>query len=432
MVMGAMIARKLKIVRLPLVIVLSCLLLAGCAGHRRLMEDSYQHALVGNYQGALADLERSSLARSKNNRLLFLMEKGVLLHLAGEFRQSNEVLEEADRLAEELFTRSLSAETMSFLSSDTIIPYAGEDYESVYINYYKARNYLALGDLAAARVESRKVDEKLNYFTDSYQGRNVYKESAFLRLLTGLIYEAENDPNNAFIAYRNSLEAYRAYQQKYQIAVPVQLWGRLLASARAIGFTDEYERFRQEAQRAGVHPDEAETLVAVIIDVDFVPVKREEFALFPSPQGFPVKLALPVFEDRPRRPGKVLVSLNGAEWKAAERFEDVGAIARQSLEDKKGRVLAKMIARAVSKQMAARRAEKELGPLAGLVAQVAAVATENADVRSWTMLPAQVQVVLLPVDPGRHTVAISRGNHHETHEIEVQQGGVGFVLTRLK
>jgi uncharacterized protein len=426
-----MLLQYLKNRRLALVSVLLLILLAGCAGHRRAAEDTYASVLLGNYQGALAGLERSSLAGSKNNRLLFLMEKGVLLHLAGDFRESNHILEEADRLAEELFTRSLSAETMSFISNDNVIPYAGEDYESVYINYYKARNYLALGDLQAARVESRKVDEKLNYFTDSYQGRNVFKESAFLRLLTGLIYEAENDPNNAFIAYRNSLEAYRAYQRKYQVQVPVQLWGRLLATARAIGFTDEYERFKEEARADGVEPEMVESMIAVIVDLGFAPVKREAYVLFPTTHGFPVKLALPAFEDRPRRAGHVQVSMNGDGWLSTERFEDVGVIARQSLEDKKGRVLAKMIARAVSKQLAARRAEKELGPLAGLLAQVAALATENADLRSWTMLPDQVQVALLPATPGRHTIAISRGAHHETHEVEVQEGGVGFVLTRI-
>jgi uncharacterized protein len=426
-----MLLRHLKSLR-PALAAILILLLTGCAGHRRAAEDSYASALVGNYQGALAGLERSSLARSKNNRLLFLMEKGVLLHLAGDYRESNTVLEEADRLAEELFTRSLSAETMSFISNDNVIPYAGEDYESVYINYYKARNYLALGDLQAARVESRKVDEKLNYFTDSYQGRNVFKESAFLRLLTGLVYEAENDPNNAFIAYRNSLEAYRAYQRKYQVKIPVQLWGRLLATARAIGFTDEYERFKEEARADGIEPDLAETVIAVIVDYGFAPVKREAFVVIPTEHGFPVKLALPAFEDRPRRGGNVMVSINGGGWLAAERFEDVGAIARQSLEDKKGRVLAKMVARAVSKQIAARRAEKELGPLAGLLAQVAALATENADLRSWTMLPDQVQVVLLPATPGRHTIAVSRGTHQETHEVEVTRGGVGFVMTRIQ
>jgi uncharacterized protein len=123
--------------------------------------------------------------------------------------------------------------------------------------------------------------------------------------------------------------------------------------------------------------------------------------------------------------------LNGGGWLATERFEDVGAIARQSLEDKKGRVLAKLVARAVSKQLAARQTEKEFGPLAGLVAQVAALTTENADLRSWTLLPEAVQVALLPVTPGSHTVTISRGTHNETHQIEVQEGGVSFVLTKI-
>jgi uncharacterized protein len=415
-------------------VLLGCLLLlpAGCANYQRTLDASYREAAAQNYDGALARLEGSSLAGSKNNRLLYLLERGVLLHLAQRHRESNDVLEEADRLAEELFTRSISAESLSFVSSDRLIPYAGEDYESAYIHYYKARNYLVLGELQSARVEARKIDEKLSHLADRHEGRHVYRESAFLRLLTGFIHEALGDWNDAYIAYHKSLGHYREYERKYGVGVPAFLWGRLLLAARHTGFQEEYDSHRAEARAAGLDPVVEEGMIAVLIDRGYIPVKREVFAVFPTPQGFPVKLALPEFQSRMApAAGPVEVSVNSLEWLPAERVEDVGAIARQSLEDKKGRVVAKMIARAVAKQLAARKAEKELGPAAGLLAQVAALATENADLRSWTMLPDQVLVAVIPAGPGRHQVTIRQGQRVESQAVEIGERAVGFVMIRM-
>lgn len=405
--------------------------MAGCAGYRQTLEDCYFYAKARDYEKALASLDHSYLAHSRKNRLLYLMDKGHLLHLKGDYRESNRILEQADHLAEELFTRSLSAESLSFITSDRLIPYSGEDYESVYLNYYKALNYLALGELDEARVECRKVDEKLNYFTDTYGGRNVFKESAFLRFLTGLIYEAQGDPNNAFIAYRKSLAAYRTYRDKYEVTVPRALWGRLLVSARRTGFADEYRKYLKQARAAGVDPDEESTIIAVIVDNGFGPVKREKFVLVPTEHGFPVKLAVPEFESRPCAVGLVEVSVDGEEWVEAEKVEDVDAIARQSLADKKGRVLAKAVARAVAKQLAARQALEEYGALAGLTAQVAAFLTERADLRSWTSLPAEILLAVVPAEPGRHTVTLRLGEHQETYAVRVEKGSVSFVNTRM-
>lgn len=413
--------------KLALAILLAAAL-AGCAGHRQSLQECYRQADAGRYEEALATLEKSPLAKNGRDRLLYLLEKGALLRLQGEYRQSNEILEAADRLQEELFTRSLSAEGLSFLANDRVIPYAGEDYEAVYLNYFKALNYLALGDLAAALVECRRIDEKLNYYTDTYGSGTTYREDPFLRLLTGTVYEAGGDSNNAFIAYRKSLEAYRAVGSRYGVEVPALLWGRLLAAARRTGFEDEYRAYREEARQAGVEPAEAGPAALLLIDRGRIPAKREVAGFFPSPQGFPVKLAFPQIEPSPP-PGRLDLRLNG-EPVAAERVQDLAAVARQSLQDKQGRLLAKMIARAVAKQVAARQAEKELGPLAGLTAQIGALLTEQADLRSWSSLPADIRMAVVALPPGSHTVTLAGSREPENRSIEADGRDLIFVVFR--
>jgi uncharacterized protein len=188
-----------------------------------------------------------------------------------------------------------------------------------------------------------------------------------------------------------------------------------------------------EARAAGLDPGLAEGVIAVLIDYGFVPVKREVAVVLPTEQGFPVKLALPEFQSRSgsaSRP-RVEVSAAGEEWVRAERVEDVGTIARRSLEEKKNRMVAKMIARAVAKEMAVRKTERELGPGAGLLARVVGLATEQADVRSWTMLPEQVLLALIPAGPGEHEVTVRQGGRAESHMVETAERSVTFLMIRL-
>lgn len=412
-------------------LLLLALSVTGCAAPFDAFENCARVARGGDYPSLLTDLERSTLASRKRDRLLFLMEKGMLLHLSGAWRESNAALEEADRLSDELFTRSLSAAGMSYLTGDAVIPYAGEDYELAYLNFYKALNYLALGELDEARVECRRVDEKLQLLNQGYGGSNTYRESPLLRLLTGLIYEAQGEWNDAFIAYRKALDAYRATTTVYRVSVPELLWSRLLETARRSGLDDEYRQLLNEAP-AGVATTARETaLIAVLIGDGLLPLRREGAIIVPSPQGFPIKLAWPRLEGRGCSTAPVTLTLDGQVQEDPALAESLTAVARQSLEDKKGRTIAKLLARAVAKQVAAAQVEQQWGALAGFGAQVAALLAENADLRGWSSLPGAIRLALLPVSPGEHRLVLAKGEQWEEHQLNVRSGALIFVTARF-
>ncbi|MFO7983759.1 MAG: hypothetical protein R6V08_09930 [Desulfuromonadales bacterium] len=410
---------------------LTTLLMTGCAGHGNVQESCYRLASQGQLDESLERLEESRLARQGRDRLLYLMEKGTLLHLQGAYRQSNEVLEEADRLFEDLFTRSVTAETFSFATNDTVIPYAGADYESVYLNYYKILNYLALDEISDAAVEARRIDEKLNWFSDRYGDSHSFQEDAFLRLLSGFVYEALGDANNALVAYRKSLEAFQTNQERYGVAVPQFLWRRLAVSARRTGLLEPAREYGEMAGDGDKGNDSGDGIVVVIVNNGAIPRKVPVRAVFPSGHGFPVALAVPDFAPSSFGADEIRVSLEGKRWRDAEKTEDLAAVARRSLEDRKGRVLGKAIARVVTKQLAARQARKEAGPLAGFIAQVFALTTEQADLRSWTTLPREIRTAVLPVPPGEHRLILQLGAQQKTQEVTVPPEGVAFVFTRI-
>jgi len=68
------------------------------------------------------------------------------------------------------------------------------------------------------------------------------------------------------------------------------------------------------------------------------------------------------------------------------------------------------------------------------VGNVFAALTERADTRSWTLLPARVQIVRLDLPPARHEVKIAaegaRGRTIDVGPVEVPRRGVAVTAVR--
>jgi uncharacterized protein len=91
-------------------------------------------------------------------------------------------------------------------------------------------------------------------------------------------------------------------------------------------------------------------------------------------------------------------------------------------------ITARSIARAAAKttliMAEQRRNNNSNNPVPGLLGifatQVAAVATERADTRSWLTLPANIQLARLPLPPGEYTIKVelidARGQIVATNE----------------
>ena len=420
-----------RAVRFGLSLILFVFVLNGCIGYRKTLEQVDNLALSGQYMNAVKALDESRMASSSRDRLIYLMERGLLLHLAGEYKQSHQALQAADDLTEELVTRSLSGEALSFVVNDSTVPYRGEDYESAYLNYYKALNFLAQGDYEAAAVEARRVDEKLTWYFDLYEGKNSYREDAFLRLLTGLLYEAYGDIGNAQVAYRRSLNAYRKQQDLYGVAVPRLLWKRLLALSDQLGYLDEHAKYLSQAPPGLTWNQQDDALLVLLIDRGRIPPKKEAALPVPTGHGQWIKVSVPVLDQKTSLSGQVKVRVDGARTAQVESVGNLDAIARRSLDDKQGRILLKETARAVTKESLARRSEDQLGPAAGALVRIISILTANADLRSWRLLPSQIDMALIPLKTGEHTIEIAVAGKIVTEQVVVEKGQVSFLHQRF-
>ena len=123
-----------------------------------------------NFDAAAVKLAKAKDAGEykEKDRVLYYLDNGSVLHYADEYVESNILLEDADQSMEELFTKSISNIATSYLLNDNALDYYGEVYENLYVNIFKALNYLKLNKFNDAYVEIKRVNDKLNELNIKY------------------------------------------------------------------------------------------------------------------------------------------------------------------------------------------------------------------------------------------------------------------------
>jgi|Deesub1362A_J573_1020465.scaffolds.fasta_scaffold00004_315 hypothetical protein len=394
---------------------------------------------AGNCPLATRYIEEKEKSYGSNRKLLFLLDAAQINMLCGNYQKSNEYFHQAEQLAEELWTKSITRETAAFIINDYTRPYAGEDFEKALINLFSAINYLMLGDYEEALVECRRLDANLNMFNDKYERKNVYKEDAFGRYLSGMVYEAVHNLQDAYIDYYKAFNVFKDYQKNYGTPVPSLLVDDLLRVGEAVGRLDELKHELDIDSIQWLSQKKAEKLGKIVL-IHFngeAPVKEEDKIFVPTKHG-PVTLAFPRFVVTPPscRDSKLVVESESVNIEAeTELVEDINSIAVKNLDDRKGRVVAKTIARAVAKQAVVDAATKGIKSkaqrdLAKLIFNIANIALERADTRSWRTLPGEIYLTRVFLPEGRYNtyVRLCGGVKRPVETVEVKAGETKFLL----
>ena len=395
--------------------------------------------------------------------LLFALEDGLLLHYAGDPELSNARFEFAERKVDDLYTKSITRAAFSLVTSDLILKFEPGGVENFMVNYYRALNYLQLGDPTEAWIEWRKLNSKLQF--SRRQGDARYLDPPFFNHLAGLGLEGD-DPNEAYVSMRLAEEGYRDRGER----PPPDLVDDLIRLAEALGFADHLDTYR--ARYGGTGTERARTVFNRGYDgqadgerVGEIVVLLEDGLVAPIEE---VKVYIPITERRAasleearldqrmdlawrmareyqagryrgvdsRHAGTREVAyvlplsfpVFGPGYPAFERAEvvagpatettrvglNVTALQRAAFEDRQLATYAKTIARALVKWAAAAALEKEAeeeggetaGDIVGFLANAVNVATERADTRAWLGLPHRIWIARLRVPPGRHELQV--------------------------
>lgn len=397
-------------------------LFSSCAPSIKHYPRVNQYLLSRDYDSAYKAVEESKGTYAERNAVLYYLDKGIISHFAGRYKESNQSFFKAESIMDELYTKSISKEAASFVISDNTVPYRGEDFEMAMVNLFLALNYARLGSWEDAVVEARKVDAKLNLINSKYEEgkKNVYKEDGFIRFLMGVFYEAEQEINDAFISYRNSEEIYKEdYVPNYGVSPPSILIENLLTSADGMDFSEEFARIQNQYPDVTFTDSETKRTMAEVFVIHYnglCPEKVEEHFLVTMPDGYVMKIAYPRFVKRSYGISHGKATLRSLKTGRSYSFstvltEDIASIAVLNLENRINRVKAKAIARATAKYLvssaASKAVEEQHGALAGMLTRmttnVVSIATEQADVRHWRLLPAEIRVGRAIIPPGEYS-----------------------------
>lgn len=473
--------------RRPLVTLLASLLVVaafGCASTGRVQQQLEAQMKLGDYATAIqtVETERERAYRGKN-RLLYYLERGMLLHVSGQYAESNAAFANAKRVGDELYAASITGTGLSLMTNDYALDYAGENFERTLIHLFSALNYEQLGETESALVEIRQVGDYLRKLQVDSTNDNTYHEDAFARYLGALFYELGGEYDAALVDYKKAIEAYDGYARQFAVSRPPSLFANAERVAGRLGpWARDDLRDRGSNGVAREIPEGHGELVILHYN-GLAPIKDQEMIVLPFNEAWAIVLALqlvgdaqaqqqiarattyvsmlsgvdvvpvafPKYVSRPYSIAAMEPRLAAAtQITGPELVEDIGAIAEKDLADRRARIYAKAVARAAIKyaiqkgaEEAARQAsngdQNQALLVAGtqLLGTIGRFATEQADKRVWSTLPDEIWMTSLIVPAGRHDLEVDfltaqaiLVESRSVTGIDVPAGGRRFVILR--
>lgn len=419
-------------------------LFTSCATYYQANQSFNQEFERGDLEEALDALRRNASEGRGKKEFLYQVNNGLVLSLLGRYEESNEFFEKAYLFGED-YRKNYLYEVGSYLTNPNLTVYKGEDHEHLMLLYYKAINFLKMDKHEEALVECRRLNIRLQQLSDRYSSENKYREDAFVHNLMGIIYEADKDYNNAFIAYRNAYNIYDgSYQKLFKLPPPDQLKKDLLRAAYRAGFEDEFNQWKEQLgmNDYAVQDDPAELVffwhnglgpVKAEWSVNFVITRKGNWIVFDNPDlgiHFPFNV-----EDRDEKDRKGLADLEvfrvafpryverqpyydrawietGATNFNLEVAEDINRVAFKGLEQRMHLEFSKTLLRAALKKVAEyelRKTDKMLGSALGMLNAI----TEKADTRNWQTLPYQINYCRVPLKSGKNEIIFHVGGGKE-------------------
>lgn len=385
---------------------LCLLLLTSCAGGGYVSKSrGARYAFQqGHYDNALRWYQKQK--PPARDKLLYLMDEGVILHSAGKFKESLKIFQEAIELSEKMAGAHVTAKAASLVTNDNFIPYQGEKFETLLLHVFQVMNYLGLGQNNEALVETRRIHTK---FGDL--------KNAFATYLSGLVWETNHKPNDAHIDYKTTYRLLPLLPYLPEDLLKTSFQSRLLGEYAHWGkkFKRSYEPFPKNFGK-----------VILLVEEGKVPEKisseiNEAFQVIP----------VPTYPEFVGEAPTISVSVDEKETSSTFVLDRPDEAARKTLEDQKPAIVARAIARLVAKEGAAIAVSEKVDEGLGLFLGILFLTTNRADLRSWLTLPRSLQVVKISLPEGSHTLKLTWPGGSKILSTEVKAKETTFLSCRI-
>ncbi|MGR5093157.1 COG3014 family protein [Vibrio maritimus] len=408
----------------------------------------YQSVKSGQYEKAQAALPQGVVAGD----ILDNFERGRVDFLNADYPESKSALEVSDKAVrvqqdKALISISDTATSVGALAvNDNITEYVPPDYELGFLHLYLGLNYVQKNDLDGALVEVRRanrVQERARQARekDLQSAENELKQkglspnlgsvlsrypdagnklkavqNGYLLYLSGLLYEASNDLNGAYIDYTRALAVAPDNEAVIEAAIRV---------AKRSGRNQDLAKLKKQyGDRPGVSEGQGRVIIL------------EERGAVSAMQSW--NLTLPVYDSQgntalytvalpyyvPSVSPKVSpLTLDSASLKTDE-LVDVNLMAQQQLTENMPTILLRQALRVYAKDQIRKSTAKD-DDVGNLLFNVWNTLTEQPDTRSWQTLPSSVNAASKIVKAGEHTVSVDGQDY--TFEVRDRQTALVWV-----
>ncbi|MDH4261938.1 MAG: hypothetical protein OEV78_02715 [Spirochaetia bacterium] len=377
----------------------------------------------------------------------------------------------ADEKADAMY-KSASKEVAAFITNKTGKDYMGEDYERVLLNMIIGINYMMLNNFESAKVEFKKVNNKLEYIKD--KSGKQFQLNLMALYLSAISHAASDEYEYAYVDLKRI----------HQIQPGIPAVGlKLLALSAELGYDDDYAKWKKlynlQMNPGQMKNDKNSTELVVIYEAGLSPRKisrgrllddQELNAMFraavvtaivtsgssaravsnqlvlstvataehPVPKYIKQNYEIVSARLNLMSQGKLYTSvelrqMNDVEDTVLTNFENhYQKIKQEMITRLATKVVATLVSKAVAEQVARQAGGRSYGGLASLlVGTVAGVgmgaalfSSEKPDLRCWHSIPASYHAGSVSLPPGKYDGIITYFNRNGSKAYDESIGEV--------
>ena len=415
---------------LSLVVILA--FFAGC--HSYMIDDaqedlrsSFTHGNFEKSQSQLTGMQKRSLYREKD-KVLWNLENGTVQHFLGNYDTSNVYFSDAELSIEDAYTKSLSRGFLSMISNDNKLVYDGEPYEDVYLNAFKALNYVHMNDFEGALVETRRMSYKMERLAIRIKG---LADSFAKSDTTGTVDWEPGDVNiqNSAMAHYLSAVLYAKSGKPDDARIEFDKIGTAFQEQSNAGGFGNFDVSSLEQIK---NPNTYNVLLTSFSGQAPVKYQVDLRIITDWSEGKYLKFSFPGIEVVNSDVAQIRAVINDADEVGLHLIEEMDLVATDVYRAKEPIIYSRALLRSflkaggtnlLSKGIA--KQNEDLGAFAEVIGQIYRDASEKADLRGWQTLPGQAWMNVMQLPPGSHSVRIEylssygRVLYSESFDVEI-------------
>lgn len=392
-------------------------LLSACAGQQR----ETNHLANQLYQQSPEQILEQLQATEPPERdyAQFHLNVGLLQLFSGDYSASIATLSQAKKEMAVLTAISISENVAAGTVNETLRSYSGYPTDRVMVHNILALSYLFNDDIDGARVEMLQADISMKKLASK---KSLRGQLASTHLLAAIIYELLDEQSNALISYKHA----EGILTERELAIPVGLQQSLLRLSYLVDRKGQYNTYEKRYSGFPIPLKNNKTQVFSLYFDGIVSNKREVSIMVPSSNREQlIRIAMPAYPPTDYRFTRAKLS-DANQQISTVLVENLDVIVREDLDKEYPSILLLTTTRALLKyELVDQANQKDKNSLLGVLVNLVTVLTEVADLRSWNMLPSNIQFAYIETLENELTIDSAKA---QQEKVMLKSGSKNLLL----